>query len=91
MLYVHSDGGPEIKEDNFFVQKFYLVLFLQYNFNEVLIARTIANLFYYNFIERVHSIANLGLQSLGLMRKRISENMEKIMQNANPNMEIRKL
>lgn len=91
MLYVYSDGGPEIKEDNFFEQKFYLVLFLQYNFNEVLIARTIANLFYCNFIERVHSIANLGLQSLGLMRKRISENMEKIMQNANPNMEIRKL
>ena len=58
---------------------------------EVLIARTAANLSYRNPVERVHSIANLGLQSVGLMRKRMSEASEKLMVNANSNEEIRKL
>ena len=61
-LYVYSDGGPET--DNLSVQKSYIALFLQHNFEEVLIARAAANLSYRNPMERVQSIANLGWQSI---------------------------
>ena len=60
-LYLYSDGGPEKKTDNLSVQKLYIALFLQNNFEEVLIARTAANLYYRNPMERVRSITNLGL------------------------------
>ena len=52
-LYVYSDGGPEKKTHNLSVQKLYIALFLQHNFEEVLIARTAANQSYHNPMERV--------------------------------------
>ena len=61
------------------------------NFEEILIARTAANLSYRNPVERVHAIANLGLQSVGLMRKAVPQNMENVIRNSNSNDEIRKL
>ena len=42
-------------------------------------------------MERVHSIANLGLQSIGWMRKPMLKNLGKLMHNANSNDEIRLL
>ena len=71
-LYVYSGGGPERKTDNLSVQKLYMALFLKHNFGEVFIARTTASLSYHNPVEKVHSIANLELQSIGLMRKLMS-------------------
>ena len=62
-----------------------------HNFEEILIARTAANLCYRNPVERVHAIANLGLQSVGLMRKAMPQNMENVKRNSNSNDEIRKL
>ena len=50
-----------------------------------------ANLSNCNPVERVHSIANLGLQSIGLMRKPMLKNLEKLMHNANSNDEIQQL
>ena len=64
-MYVYSDGEPESKTDNLSVQKSYIALFLKRNFEEVLIARTAANPSSCNPVARVHSIANLGLQSIG--------------------------
>ena len=90
-MYVYSEGGPERKTYNLSVQKSYITLFLQHNFEGILIARTAANLSYRNPVEIVHSIANLGLQSIGLMRKPMSKNLEKLMHNTNSNDEIRRL
>ena len=36
-------------------------------------------------------ITNLGLQSVGLMRKAMPQNMENVIRNSNSNVEIRKL
>ena len=57
-LYVYSDGGPEKRADNLYKNR---ISPIQHNFEEVLIARMAANLSYRNPVERVHSIANLGL------------------------------
>ena len=73
------------------MQKSYIALFLLNNFEEILIARTATSLSYRNPVERVHAIANLGLQSVGLMRKAILQNMENVIRNSNSNGEIRKL
>ena len=89
-LFVYSGGGPERKVDNLSVQKFYIALFLEYNFDEVLIARAATNLSYPNLVERVHSVADLGLQSIGLIGK-MFENVEKIMRNASSKDELQKL
>ena len=90
-LYIYSDVGPERKIDNLSVQKSYIALFLLHNFEEILIARMAANFSYRNPVERVHAIANLGLQSVGLMRKAMPQNMENVIRNSNSNVEIRKL
>ena len=90
-LHVYSGGGPERKTDNLSVQKSYIVLFLQHNFEEILITQTAANLSYRNPVERVNSIANLGLHSIGMVRKPMSKNLEKLMHNANSNDEFRRL
>ena len=71
--------------------KNHIALFLLRNSEEILIARTAANLSYRNPVERVHAIANLGLQSVGLMRKAVPQNMENVIRNSNSNDEIRKL
>ena len=84
-LYVYSEGGPERKTDNWSVQKSYIAVFLKHSFEKVLIAWTTANLSYRNPVEKVHSTANLGLQSIGFMRKLIPKNLEKLMHNANSN------
>ena len=85
------DGDLERKVDNLPVQISYIGFFLQQNFNKMLIARRATNLFYRNLVERIHSIGNLGLQSPGLMGKRMSENMKKIMCNDSLNDEVRNL
>ena len=90
-MYVYSDGDPERKADNLPVQISCIGFFLQQNFNKMLIARIATNLFYRNLVERIHSIGNLGLQSPGLMGKRMSENMKKIMCNDSLNDEVRNL
>ena len=92
------------KTYNLLVQKSYIAaLFLQYNFDEVLIARTAPNRSHFNPVEReikrererqrerkkererVHAIANLELQSVGLMRKAMPQNMKIIMRNSTSN------
>ena len=91
-MYVYSDDdGPERKTNNLSVQKSYIALFLLHNFEEILIARTTANLSYRNPVEPVRVITNLELQSVGLMRKAMPQNMENVIRNSNSNDEIRKL
>ena len=90
-FYVYSDCGPEKKTDNLSVQKSYIAFFLLHSFEEILIARTAADLSHRNPAERVHAITNLGLQSVGLMRKAMPQNMENVIRNSNSNVEIRKL
>ena len=69
-LYLYADGGRERKNDNFKVQKSLIELFLLHDFDEIVAARPAAGQSYRNPVERCHCIANIGLQSVGMMRKR---------------------
>ena len=40
--------------------------------------------------ERIHAVANLGLQSVGMMRQQMSPDMKLLKKNCNSNNELRK-
>ena len=73
------------------VQLAVIAMFFHYNLDEIVVARTAAGLSFRNPVERVHAIANLGLQGIGLMRKEMNSEMENIIGKYNSNAEIRKV
>ena len=89
-FYAITDGGGDRRVDYLSVRKAIISLFLQHDLDEVLVCRTAAGLSYRNPVKRVHAIANQGLQSVGMMRKRMIPDMEKLIKNCNSNEEIRK-
>ena len=58
--------------------------------DEVLVCRPAAGLSYHNPVETVCTIANLGLQSVGIMRQKMSADMEEPIRNCNSNEELQK-
>ena len=60
------------------VQLAVIAMFFHHNLDELVVARTTAGLSFRNPVERVHAIANLGLQDIGLMREEMNSEMEKI-------------
>ena len=72
------------------VQKSLIGLFLHHDMDEVLVCRPAAGLSYHNPVERVCIIANLGLQSVGLMRQKMSADMEEPIRNCNSSEELQK-
>ena len=89
-FYAITDGGGDRRVDYLSVRKAIISLFLQHDLDEVLVCCTAAGLSYRNPVERVHAIANQGLQSVGMMRKRMIPDMEKLIKNCNSNEEIHK-
>ena len=65
-------------------------MFLVDDLDELIICRTTAGHSYQNPVERIHAIANLGLQSAGMMRQKMSPGMENLVKNWNSNEELRK-
>ena len=86
-----TDGGANRNIVHLSVQKGLVSLFLKFNFEELIAVRTAAYMSYYNPIERVHARCNLALQSVGMMRKEMSPEMERLLKKANSNDEVRKL
>lgn len=64
-------------------------LFIRHDMDEVIAARPAANHSYRNPVERCHCIANIGLQSVGMMRTKGSDEFERLMKKMNGNNDIR--
>lgn len=86
----YTDGGGDRKNTNFKVQKSLLALFVKYDFDEIIAARPAANYSYRNPVEQCHCIANLGLQSVGMMWCAQDEEFERVMGKCNGNGDIQK-
>ena len=84
-LYLITDGGGDRKVINLSVQTALIALM-----DEIIACRPAFGLSYRNPVERVHSIANIGLQSVGLMRQAVHPDKERLIKNLNSNAEIRK-
>ena len=67
-LYLYTDGDGERKNTNFKVQKNLISLFLHDDLDEVVAARPVEGHSYRNLVETCHGIANVSLQSVGMMR-----------------------
>ena len=65
-------------------------LFFKHDLDEVVAARPAAGNSYRNPVERFHSIANIGLQSVGMMRAKQDADFERLMNICDGNADVRK-
>ena len=87
-LYTITDGGGDRRVAYISVQKGYIALFFLLELDELTVCRTAADQSFKNPVERMHAIANKGLQSAG-MRENMSADMQKLIKNANSNNDLR--
>ena len=87
-LYLIPDGSGDHEVINQYVQTALTALFLKHDMDKIITWRTAAGLSYRNTVERVHSIANIALQSTGLMRQVMDPDKERLIKNLNSNEEI---
>ena len=85
-FYAISDGVDDRRVDYLSVKKALIGMFL----DELIICRTAAGHSYRNPVECIHAIANLGLQSVRMVRQKMSPDMENLVQNCKSNEELRK-
>ena len=79
MLCVYTDGGPDHRITYVSVKLACIALFLKFDLDYLIAARTPPYHSWRNPVERVMSTLNLGLQCIGMMRKAGSELFEKEM------------
>ena len=75
-LFIYSDGGPDHRLTYVSVQLSLIALFLNLDLDLLVAARTAPSHSWANPVERVMSTINLGLQCVGVMRKKIEEKDE---------------
>ena len=66
-----------------------MALFMELDFDTMVVMRTTATQSWRNHVERVMSALNLGLQRVALAREKMSNEMEKILKKCNGMGEVR--
>ena len=89
IVFLYTDGGPDHRLTYISTQLSLVALFLNLDLDLLCAARTAPNQSWRNPVERIMSVVNLGLQSVGLMRKEMSSNAEKALKNCNSLKQIR--
>ena len=77
MLFVYADGGPDHRLTFLTVQLSLIALFLNLKLDVLIAGRTAPSHSWANPVERIMSIVNLGLQCIGIARKKVSTEAEK--------------
>lgn len=77
ILFLYTDGGPDHRLTYLSVQLSLLCIFIAGDYDMIVAARTPPMSSWKNPPERIMSILNLALQSVGLMRQQVSEECEK--------------
>ena len=90
-LFLYSDGGPDHQLTYLSVQLSLIALFLKLDLDYLCAARTAPCHSWKNPAERVMSIVNLGLQCVGLMRGKMSEEHEKAIEHCNSLAQLREV
>ena len=91
VLCLYTDGGPDHRCTYACVQLSYICLFLALDLDYFVAVRTPPQHSWKNPVERIMSILNLGLQSVGLMRSKMNDQSEKLLSKCNTMNEIRKI
>jgi len=90
ILLLYSDGGPDHRLTYISVKLSLIALFLNLDLDMLVACRTAPSHSWRNPVERIMSIVNLGLQCIGLMRQKGSDEFEKTIAHCNSLKEIRK-
>ena len=90
ILFLYTDGGPDHRTTYISTQLALIALFLNLNLDYLCAARTAPHHSWRNPVERMMSILNLGLQSVGMMRSRMSDAAEVAIKNCNTTALVRK-
>lgn len=90
ILCIYTDGGPDHRKTFLTVQISLISLFRSLDLDMLVAARTAPENSYRNPVERIMSVINLGLQSIGIMRQKMSDENEKLICNGNSMEEVRK-
>ena len=83
ILCLYTDGGPDHRLTYLSVQVALICVFLRLNKDMLIAVRTPPHNSWKNPPERVMSILNQGLQCIGLMRQKCSDDVEKDLKRAN--------
>lgn len=89
ILFLYTDGGPDHRVTYVSTQLSLIALFLNLNLDLLCAARTAPNQSWRNPVERMMSVVNLGLPSIGLMQKEMNSDAEKALKNCNSLKQIR--
>ena len=89
VMFLYTDGGPDHRLTFVSTQLSLIALFLNLDLDLLCAARTAPNQSWRNPVECMMSIVNLGLQSIGLMRKEMSSEAEKALKNCNSLKQLR--
>src|SRR6266540_1869365 len=88
-LILYTDGGPDHKITYLRVQLSLIAIFKALDLDYLVAVRTPPGHSWKNPVERIMSILNLGMQSIGLMRVKMSEECENIINTCNNIEDIR--
>ena len=83
VLALYTDGGPDHNVTFASVQLSLIALFKRMQLDYLIAVRTCPYQSYKNPVERVMSLVNLALQSVGMMRAQMPDDMERLIKSAN--------
>ena len=89
ILFIYSDGGPDHRLTYLSVQLSLIALFLNLNLDFLVACRTAPNHSWKNPVESIMSLLNIGLQCVGLMRSKMSDDFESAIKNCNNLQQLR--
>ena len=89
-FYLITDGGGDRNIGHLSVKKALVGFFRKYDFDKIIAIRTAAGLSFYNPVERMHARGNQGLQSVGIMRSSMTNDLERFLKKCNSNDEFKK-
>lgn len=90
VLFLYSDGGPDHRLTYLSVKLSLVALFLKLDLDFLCACRTAPFHSWRNPVERVMSVVNMGLQSVGIMRQKMSDEYEASIAHCNNLSEMRK-
>jgi hypothetical protein len=88
-LMIYTDGGPDHKNTFLRIQLSLIAIFIALDLDYLVALRTPPGHSWKNPVERIMSILNLGMQSVGLMRAKMNDENENLINNCNNIEEIR--
>ena len=83
VLLLYTDGGPDHRNTYLSVKLSLIALFLLLDLDMLISLHTAPCNSWANPVERVMSIVNIGLQGMGIMRTRMSDEFEKVTKGEN--------